>query len=260
MSEEKICGIYYIENIKNYKKYIGQSIDIKKRWYLHEFELNNNSHHNQRLQNAWNKYGEENFEFKILLECKREELDLYEQYFIEKFNTYYDGYNLDFGGTNRVRWTDEMRKKMSILKSNITEEHRQLCRIAHADQAIPIYQIDFDGNIVNQWMYGAREASKKLDIDQACIWNCVNNKRKTYKGYIWIACDRYDKNTFNPRDYITHKTCPASYDMYTVDGTLLKHFDSYSELSENGLDPSSVLKCCNGKLETYKGYVFRKTY
>lgn len=31
MSEEKICGIYCIENIINGKKYIGQSINIFSR-------------------------------------------------------------------------------------------------------------------------------------------------------------------------------------------------------------------------------------
>lgn len=32
MAKEKICGIYRIENLINHKSYIGQSVDIYKRW------------------------------------------------------------------------------------------------------------------------------------------------------------------------------------------------------------------------------------
>jgi group I intron endonuclease len=36
------------------------------RWATHIYELRKGTHHSRYLQNAWNKYGEENFEFKIL--------------------------------------------------------------------------------------------------------------------------------------------------------------------------------------------------
>ena len=39
-------GIYYIENLINNKKYIGQSNNIKDRWRRHISELNKNK---QRL-------------------------------------------------------------------------------------------------------------------------------------------------------------------------------------------------------------------
>ena len=64
--ENSNCGIYKITNLKNNKGYIGQSSDIKKRWRNHKFELKNNIHNNPYLQNAFNKYGEEAFEFRII--------------------------------------------------------------------------------------------------------------------------------------------------------------------------------------------------
>lgn len=259
MSKEKICGIYCIENMINHKKYIGQSVDIYSRWQQHKSELKRKKHCNGKLQNAWNKYNEENFKFYILEKCSLSELDKREQNYIAKYNSYYDGYNLDFGGTNRVRWTDEMREKMSLLRQNMSEEEKEICRIAHQKECIPIYQIDFDGNIINKWTYGARDASKKLNIEQSCIWNCVNHKRKTYKKFIWISCDEYNKDAFNPCDYITHSSMPSSYDMYNLDGVFIRHFNTYKELTEYGLDPSGVCKCCNGKLKFYKGYIFKRT-
>lgn len=258
MKKEKICGIYSIVNNCNNKMYIGQSYDIYNRWITHKAELRHNRHHNNKLQNAWNKYGEENFKFEIILKCSIDDLDKYEQEYIKKYNTYYEGYNLDFGGTNKVRWTDEMRKNLREIRLNMTDEERTKYRISHKNEAIPILQIDFDGNIIKKWDYGAREASKVLNIEQSCIWNCVNHKRKTYKKYIWISCKEYNKDIFNINDYITHMVNPAAYNMYDVNNNLIKHFKNYGELSKNGLDPSGVLKCCNGKTPTYKGYIFKK--
>ena len=75
MAREIICGIYCIENIMDGKKYIGQSKNIYTRWYQHKLELNYNKHGNRYLQNAWNKYGENNFKFYIIEKCSEDELN-----------------------------------------------------------------------------------------------------------------------------------------------------------------------------------------
>ena len=84
MYKDIICGIYSIENVVNHKKYIGQSINIKSRWCKHKVDLNNGSHDNDYLQKSWNKYGENNFEFEILEECSKEELNEKERYYERK--------------------------------------------------------------------------------------------------------------------------------------------------------------------------------
>ena len=66
---KKICGIYKIENKIDGKKYIGQSVNIKERWYEHKYDLRHNIHDNSYLQNAWNKYAEKSFIFSIVMEC-----------------------------------------------------------------------------------------------------------------------------------------------------------------------------------------------
>lgn len=66
-----ICGIYMIRNKVNDKVYIGQSISIEERFCSHKRKLNNKTHDSRHLQYAWNKYGEEAFEFEIICECEK---------------------------------------------------------------------------------------------------------------------------------------------------------------------------------------------
>ena len=48
------------------KIYVGSAIDIRERWAHHAHSLRRGDHHNRHLQNAWDKYGEINFEFSVL--------------------------------------------------------------------------------------------------------------------------------------------------------------------------------------------------
>ena len=93
------CGIYKITNKITGKSYIGASENIEKRWIRHKSNLRKNNHHNHSLQKSWDKYGENNFELKILEKCPKEELLLREQYYVKLDNTEIpNGYNLTPGG------------------------------------------------------------------------------------------------------------------------------------------------------------------
>ena len=84
-----MIGIYSITNIINYKKYIGQSIDIKRRFSDHRWALRHNKHENDHLQKSFNKYGIDCFVFEIICECTKEALDDLERYYIEYYDTKY---------------------------------------------------------------------------------------------------------------------------------------------------------------------------
>ena len=111
---EKICGIYCIENLINHKKYIGQSIDIYKRWRTHKSELNQHKHVNDYLQRAWDKYGSDCFKFYVLETCDLLQLDELEVKFIQKFDTTnsHKGYNLNMGGNGNQSPSEYVRQKM----------------------------------------------------------------------------------------------------------------------------------------------------
>lgn len=59
-------GIYKIINTVNNKFYVGSAVNLSRRRARHFSELRNNYHNNQKLQAAWNKYGEQAFIFVVV--------------------------------------------------------------------------------------------------------------------------------------------------------------------------------------------------
>ena len=59
-------GIYTITNKTNGKYYVGSTSNFNKRKHDHIKRLNGGYHINKHLQNAWNKYGEDSFEFTLV--------------------------------------------------------------------------------------------------------------------------------------------------------------------------------------------------
>lgn len=110
----KTCGIYMIKNLVNGKVYIGQSIEIERRWKRHKNDLVNNTHRNEHLIRAWYKYGELNFTHEIIETCKKEDLDDRERYWIKYYrsNDYTYGYNCDDGGRINKKLNNDIKEKI----------------------------------------------------------------------------------------------------------------------------------------------------
>ena len=251
MCNERKIGIYCIENLVNSKKYIGQSIDVFSRWKSHKCQLRNGKHTNSKLQNAWNKYGEVNFKFYIILEAAREKLDELEIYYISLYDTYKNGYNKDFGGNTNKVITPEMRKKLSDRMKNLTDDERRMRMLAQESR--PIYQIDLNGNVICRW-YGAREASRKLNISQSGILDCLQHRRWTNYGYIWIFVEEFD--SFNINDYINRGTQKRKILQKTLNGDIVNIWDSANSAQSKGFDSSAIIKCCKKKSKSHKGYLW----
>lgn len=249
MAKDKLCGIYCIENLINHKKYIGQSIDIYSRWKQHQSLLNRGVHDNEKLQNAWNKYGNKNFLFYVIQENELLELDDWEKYYINLYDSYKNGYNKDLGGKSNKIISDETRLKMSNRMKNLTEDEREKYRRSQPSR--PIYQINMNGEIIKEW-YGAREASKKLNFNQSSIFECLHHTRWTYRGYIWLFVDEFD--SFVLDNYKNRRTQSRKVVQKTFDGDVVKMWDSATKTREGGFDPSSVIKCCKEKIEYHKGF------
>lgn len=116
---ENWIGIYYIKCLSTGNMYIGSSINIRERWQQHVSLLRRGTHHSTYLQNSWNKYGEDNFEFGVLLrlfEDNEEVLRKAEWSFI-------DQYKPKFNIASPVIYsrTDEWREKISRTTKQLYE-------------------------------------------------------------------------------------------------------------------------------------------
>lgn len=91
----KVCGVYKITNTVNNKFYIGSSKDIENRWKQHIDALVKKEHGNTHLQNAWNKYGSQNFKFEIIEECDPSVQFEREQFYLNELKPFDEsGYNI----------------------------------------------------------------------------------------------------------------------------------------------------------------------
>lgn len=92
------CGIYKITNIQTDECYIGQSVDLYRRWNDHcKCGLGIDTPVGNKLYKAIKEYGLENFTFEILAECEASELNEKEKYFIELYQADSFGYNSQGG-------------------------------------------------------------------------------------------------------------------------------------------------------------------
>jgi len=108
------CGIYSITNSITGDMYIGQSSNLKNRQYGHFNDLRKNKHHSTYLQNAYNKYGESVFEFKIILFCDKSNLTYYEQQCVFAFNSVYNMMKNCFESRYGVPQSEAARLKISM--------------------------------------------------------------------------------------------------------------------------------------------------
>ena len=95
------AGVYKITCKANSKIYIGSSTDLVTRLRSHKRNLNKGVHHSRNLQNSWNKYGEDCFEFEVLMNCDKDFVLFFEQmyldYFKPEFNTQKIARNNSYG-------------------------------------------------------------------------------------------------------------------------------------------------------------------
>lgn len=87
-----MIGIYKITNTNNEKVYIGQSTNIEERWKQHKQAI-------QTSDKSWyplarkESDGVDDFTFEVLQQCKASELDELEDYWVNYYKSYVNGYN-----------------------------------------------------------------------------------------------------------------------------------------------------------------------
>ena len=98
LNKTDVCGIYKITNQETGECYIGQAVDIRRRWMDHcKAGLGIDTPQGNQLYAAMLEYGLDSFSFELLLECESNQLNEKEKYFIELYNSDAIGYNMNKG-------------------------------------------------------------------------------------------------------------------------------------------------------------------
>lgn len=121
-------GVYEILNSKTNKRYIGSSIDIERRWKDHIRDLNNNKHHSIKLQRSWNKTKDKDiFKFNIIeIVDDINTLHKREQYYIDTYDSFYNGYNcsmVDDISINNKKITKKQKEEINKIRNKIYFEN-----------------------------------------------------------------------------------------------------------------------------------------
>lgn len=207
--------IYSILNTCNGKQYIGQSVSLPKiRWQNHLWKLNKGEHYNAHLQYAWNKYGETNFKFKVLL-CGAfniKELNKLEQDYIKLYDSFNNGYNQNEGGYNR-RHTKETKLKLSKIKKQLYK------------------------TITHPWKgrKHTQEAKDKMSANQKYKYEKGTHHLLNYKG----------------KKHSRHNSTIYSWTHKDGQTEVCTQYDLYLKYN---LNRSSISKLAKGKLKTSNGW------
>lgn len=114
-----MIGIYKITNKNNNKSYIGQSIHCGKR-------LDEHSKGEQFIDEIIQLEGIESFDFNILKEVDKEELNYWEDYYIIKYNTLFpNGYNRKMNTSKDIQ--KEIKKLLEEKVPEEAEEELSIC-------------------------------------------------------------------------------------------------------------------------------------
>lgn len=254
---EQICGIYEILNTNNQKRYIGQSIDIHRRWIQHRSELKNGCHSNEYLQFSWNKYGEDTFEFNILERCNEDELNEREVFYIQKFDTYNRsyGYNLECVDDGVRVLSEEAKQKMSQAQLNRwTEESRAELSQKYMGENNPFYG-----------KHHSEETGRKIaEANRRRIWSDESRAKEAKRLAERNRAKKGSTVPQNVRDKIskTLKGRPSPKRKPVVqlnlNGDYIASFDSITEASNlTGITKDMISDCCRKIRDNARGFIWR---
>lgn len=259
MSVEKICGIYCISNSKYF--YIGQSVDIYRRWNKHRWELKNNKHKNQIMQNVYNLYTETDpFEYTIIKETIITELNKTEKEFIIEYHYKFPNKRcMNVADPERCYTSNpETRKKISMTMTgkSLSEETKAKMSESRKGQKHKwsrkkMVQLDLDGNLIKVWD-SVKDAEQELSIR-------IHKKNKLCGGFQWQS---YEEWLENPKQTVCHKhNITSTVKQYDLQGNLLNEWNSPKDASKGtNTNHGALVSCLNGKNKTAGGFLWSYTY
>lgn len=290
---------FYIYGIKNKisdKYYIGSCTNkrgISDRFRRHIYYLRNNQHHSIKFQRSFNKNNKsfDIWEFILFEETNKIIYKQREQYYIDKYNSYYNGYNstpfvgiINYGSMSEKHKNAISNSKQNLLDSDIINIFKKYNDGLNYKEIGIIYNLSPPtiSNIINKKHYYLETKNKyglskkrysyvfydlknnklyKVDnFTKFCRKNELNDKMmmplmlgKFKKTFIngWTVFRHNEFNLNNLKKRIIIEN--SHYSLYK-DG-IKYEFKSVKDFCKKyKLDETSIYHVLNNKRNIYKGY------
>lgn len=264
-------------------RYVGKTKQtLKRRLQGHLCDARKakiNNYYQNHNYNWINKELKEGFDIVIIevdsMDFKEgENWKWFEQYWISQFKCW--GFNLtnltDGGDGNQnqhfskesielraskirgIPRDEETRRKISEGLKGIKRSEEVKAKVKKSVtelQGEAINQFSKNGDFIKRWD-SISEASRQLGIDRANIGHCCAHRpnHNSAGGYIW----RYVNDNTPVVSYTPNSVCQLS-----LDGELIAIYKTALIAKEKtGISTSSISSCCNNKISSVKGFVFKK--
>lgn len=243
-----IIGIYKITNNINGKIYVGQSVNIAERWKQHEYKAFNSKEkaYTSAIHQAYRKYGIKNFSYEVIEQCRPEELDEKEIYWIQKLNSLSpNGYNILTGG-----------QKVRVLPENCYCKKcgKEITRHSKSGMCLSCVQLTCD--ITKTELYEKLTQYQGNFTQVGKIFGLTDNairKRCRNFGLPYHSSDYKLKKEEKPK--IIQKKPIAKIDKTT--GEILETFESAAARKLGISKGSHITEACRGTIKSAYGFYWK---
>jgi|APGre2960657404_1045060.scaffolds.fasta_scaffold30037_3 group I intron endonuclease len=232
-----MIGIYKITSPSN-KVYIGQTTNYAKRYSAYK---NHKCKRQPKLYNSLNKYGFENHKIELILECLESELNYYERYYQEYYNSVLDGLNLRYTATTDKSgfMSNETKQKMSDSKKGI------------------VFTDEWKENLGKVWKGRKHTEETKLKMSLA---SKGKKKSSEHIAKLW----QNQKGAKMPKRSEATKQLQSLNNgknravlQYDLDMNFIAEYRSAMEATRQLGISRNITSCCQGKLKQSGGFIWR---
>lgn len=251
MNLKTTVGIYQILNKVTFKCYVGSTKrSFHDRFKDHKRFLKQDKHPNKHLQSAWNKYGEESFEFEILEVIDKSLDKLYfleqEQYWIVKFNSFNRefGYNRVANPSANIKFKSKIKLFNKVLKDKTKKIRFKKLRCIKGWCPVNYYYAE---NVVTKeqtLISNIIKFAREHNLNPSNLRSTLNSTRYQCNNYRLISLDEHKNNHKQPKWLVI---TPEAKDLLVHD---LKDYCKRNKLQYESLKQTSH----NPKSFQHKGY------
>ena len=204
-----MARIYKITNNVTGEIYIGATtLTLKERWVHHKRDAKKKPH--RKLYQDMNFYGFQSFRIEEVEQFATEKMFEREIHWIEKFDSYENGYNDTYGGAGKRLVDEDVIEELWHSGKSTKEIHkltgyaqdtikRHLAGRGVSNEEVryqgfhnlrqPVLMIDKNTNETISIFPSISDAGRQTGILREHIGRCCRGIRKTAGGYKWNFCD-----------------------------------------------------------------------